>query len=48
MMTSIGLVVEGFRRLLTHKDYAVETVESFIKLTDVKPYAELGTEELGA
>ena len=48
MMTSIGPVVEGFRRLLTHMDYALETMESFIKLTDVKPYAELGTEELGA
>ena len=48
MMTSTGPVVEGFRRLLTHKDYAVKTVESFIKPTDVEPYAELGTEELGA
>ena len=48
MMTSAGLVIEGTRRLLTHKDYAVEEVKALIKPTDVDPYAELGTEELGA
>ena len=48
MMTSTSLVVEGLRHLLTHKDYVVETVESFIKLIDVELYAELGMEKLGA
>ena len=48
MMTSTGLVIEGPRCLLTHKDYAVEKVQSLIKSTDVDPCVELGTEELGA
>ena len=48
MMTSTSLVVEGLCHFLTHKDYVVETVESFIKSIDVEPYAELGMEELGA
>ena len=48
MMTSTGPVIKGHRRLLTHKDYTVKEVESFIKPTDVEPCAELGTEELGA
>ena len=48
MMTSTGPVIEGHCHLLTNKDYAVEEVESFIKLTDVEPCVELGTEELGA
>ena len=48
MMTSTSLIVKGFCRLLTHNDYAIEEVESLIKPTNVKPYAELGTEELGA
>ena len=47
MMTSAGLVIEGTRRLLTHKDYVVEEVKVLIKPTDVDPCAELGTEELG-
>ena len=47
MMTSTGPVIEGPRCLLTHKDYAVKEVKTFIKSTDVDPYAELGTEELG-
>ena len=47
MMTLTGLVIEGHLRLLTHKDYVVEEVESFIKMIDVKPRAKLGTEELG-
>ena len=47
-MTSTGLVVEGPHHLFTHKDYAIEEVESLIKLTDMEPCAELGTEELGA
>ena len=48
MMTSTGPVIEGTRRLLTHKDYAVEEVKALIKPTDMDPCAELGTEELGA
>ena len=47
-MTSSGLVNEGPYRFLTHKDYAVEEVKSFIKLTDIEPYDLLGTEDLGA
>ena len=46
-MTLTGPVVEGPRRLLTHKDYAVEEVQSLIKQTAVDSCAELGTEELG-
>ena len=48
MMTSTGPVVEGLCHLLTHKDYAVEIMESFIKPMDVEPFNELGMEELGA
>ena len=48
VMTSSGRVIEGPRCLLTHKDYIIEEVESFIKLTDLKPCAQLGTEDLGA
>ena len=48
MMTS-GPVGQGpDYRLLTHKDYAVEVMESIIKDKDVDPYAEQATEELGA
>ena len=47
-MTSMDPVIEGPRCLLTHKDYAVEKVQSLIKSTDVDPCVELGTEELGA
>ena len=48
VMTSSGPVIEGPRSLLTHKDYAVEGVESLIKETDLDPCAQLGTEDLGA
>ena len=48
LMTSTGLVVEGPCRLFTHKEYAIETVESIIKQTDVDPCAKQGIEELGA
>ena len=47
MMTSTGPVIRGPRCLLTYKDYAVKEVKTLIKSTDVDPYAELGTEELG-
>jgi len=48
VMTSIGPVSVGPCRLLTHKDYAVGEVESLIKPTDIKPYDQVGTEDLGA
>ena len=48
VMTSLGPVNEGPCRLLTHKDYAVGEVESFIKPTDIEPCDLLGTEDLGA
>ena len=48
VMTSSGPVIEGPHCSLTHKDYAVEEVESFIKPTDLDPCAQLGTEDLGA
>ena len=47
VMTSSGPVIEGPRCLLTHKDYAVEEVGSFIKPTDIGPCDLLGTEDLG-
>ena len=48
VMTSFGLIIEGPHCLLTHMDYAVEEVESFIKPTDIGPCDQLGTEDLGA
>ena len=47
-MTSLGPVSEGPCRLLTHKDYAVGEVKSFIKLTDIEPCDLLETKDLGA
>ena len=47
-MISSGPVNEGPRCLLTHKDYTVEEVESFIKPLDIEPCAQLRTEDLGA
>ena len=47
-MTCSGPVNEGPCRLLTHKDYAVGEVKSFIKPTDIEPYDLLGTEDLRA
>ena len=48
VMTSTGPVNEGPSRLLTHKDYAIGEVESLIKLMDVEPCDQVGTEDLGA
>ena len=48
VMTSSSPIIKGPRCLLTYKDYAVKEVESFIKLTDIAPYDQLGTEDLGA
>ena len=40
LMTLSGPDTQGTHRLLTHKGYAVEMVESIIKETDVDPCAE--------
>ena len=48
MKMSGPITQELDRRLLTHKDYAVEMVESIIKDKDVDLCAEEMTEELGA
>ena len=47
-MTSLGPVNEGLCRLLTHKDYVVGEVKSFIKPADIEPCDQLGTEDLRA
>ena len=39
VMTSSGPIIERPRCLLTHKDYAIEEVESLIKQTDLDPCA---------
>ena len=48
LMTSLGPVNEGPCRLLTHKDYAVEEVRSFVKPADIEPCDQLETKDLGA
>ena len=48
LKTSQGLVTEGPCRLLTHRDYAVEEVRSFVKPADIEPCDQLETEDLGA
>ena len=48
LMTSLGPVNEGLCRLLTHKNYAVEEVKSFVKPADIEPCDQLGTEDLEA
>jgi len=48
-MTGKGPVALGaVRRILTHKDYAVEMVNSIIKETNLDPCADQTTEDLGA
>ena len=47
MKMSGPITQELDRRLLTHKDYAVEMVESIIKDKDVDPYAEEMTRTWG-
>lgn len=39
---------EAVRRLLTHKDYAIEMVDLIIKETDLDLCAEQTSEDLGA
>ena len=48
LMTTIGPITQGTRRLLTHKGYAVKMVESIIKETNLDPYTEQETEDLEA
>ena len=48
LMTSQGPVTEGPCRLLTHRDYAVEEVRSFVKPADIEPCDQLETKDLGA
>ena len=49
LMTATGPVTQVIvRRLLTHKEHVVEMVESIIKETDLDPYAEQMTKDLGA
>ena len=48
LMTATGPVTQGtVRRLLMHKEHAVEMVESIIKDVDLDPCAEQMTEESG-
>ena len=48
LMTSQGPIIESPCRLLTHRDYAVEEVRSFVKPADIEPCDQLETEDLGA
>ena len=47
-MTSLGPVIKVPCCLLTHKDYVVGEVGSFIMPTDIGPCDLLGIEDLGA
>ena len=47
IMTSSGPVIEGPCCLLTHKDYVVGEVGSFVKPTDIGPYDLVRMEDLG-
>ena len=47
LMTKTSPVTQGTHRLLMHKGYIVEMVESIIKETDVDPCVEQETEDLG-
>ena len=47
-MTSSSPIIEGPCCLLTHKDYAVKEVGSFVNQTDIGPCDLVGTEDLGA
>ena len=46
-MISSGPVIEGPCCLLTHKDYVVGEVGSFVKPTDIGPYDLVRMEDLG-
>ena len=47
MMATSPITQGTVRRLLTHKEHAVEMVESIIKETDLDPCAKQTTEDLG-
>ena len=48
-MTVKGPITQGaVHRLLTHKEHAIEMVESIIKETNLDPCAEQTIEDLGA
>ena len=47
-MTSFSPIIEGPCCLLTHKDYAIGEVGSFVKPTDIGPCDLVGMEDLGA
>ena len=48
VMTSSSLVIEGPYCLLTHKNYTVGEVGSFVKPMDIEPCDLVGMEDLGA
>ena len=48
IMTSSSPVIEGPYCLLTHKNYTVGEVGSFVKPTDIEPCDLVGIEDLGA
>ena len=48
MTTSSPITQDPEHRLLTHKDYALEMMESIIRDKDVDPCVEQATKELGA
>ena len=48
-MTSTSPVTQGTKhRPLMHKEHAIEMIESIIKETDLDPFAEQLTKDLGA
>ena len=47
VMTSSSPVLEGPGCLLTHKEYAIREVGSFVKSTDLEPCDLVGTKDLG-
>nr|POE75054.1 hypothetical protein CFP56_15843 [Quercus suber] len=49
LMTGKGLIAPSpIQRLVTYKDYAIEMVSSIIKETDMDPYGEHSSKDLGA
>lgn len=47
MTSKWPIFYDPVRGLVTHKDYTVEIVNSIIKETDLDPYGELSSEDLG-
>ena len=48
VMTSSGPILEGLCCLMTHKEYVVGEVGSFVKPMDLEPCDLVGTKDLGA